>query len=203
MSNIIDLTPENLTTIQSLVAREQGRLVRSGQLNKGPAYYKACQEVGKAINPQIDGPELAAWIGKRAGVHAKDKRDFGTGRPPIAKQEPKCPRHPEQITFEVKNIPDRIKDSVTFEIIKGLTPPEKRLGRKPAWADAYKLVEDMPIGEWVAIKLQSSVLVERAQSTLSTYSKRYIKSKAQGWMLSTQKDQRDTCVLWLIKQNVN
>jgi hypothetical protein len=64
MSEKYDLVFENLSTIQSLIAQEQSRIVKEGTMNRSTAYHKACNNVGRnCILPPIDGPELASWVG--------------------------------------------------------------------------------------------------------------------------------------------
>lgn len=63
----LDLVPENLSAILSLIGREQGRLVKEEGLDKSPARYKAVEILcEKVIRPQVKASDLLSWIGKTA-----------------------------------------------------------------------------------------------------------------------------------------
>lgn len=67
-----DHIEEHIAEIKSLIGHEQGRLVKEGW-GKGPAYYQACENVGREhFQPPIGGPKLASKVGVLTMTHARD-----------------------------------------------------------------------------------------------------------------------------------
>lgn len=207
-----DLHDDNLKTIQSLIAIEQHRLIKSGGFNKGPAYYKACENVGQScIIPQVGGPELAAWVGARAGIHAR--RIGGNGEFSVKKDKPQM--YPMPVAIEPQNksrigVLDRAdvgKPTINYDVqdVIDLDPPEffsrsiHNSENHKKWQAAWERIKAAPIGEMFGITLADKAAATRCQTSCTTFSKKKLHSTENGWKLRSMIDKRRQNVLWFMK----
>lgn len=157
MDTVVKFDPEkisdHLSEIQSLIAKEQHHLADGGW-GMGPAYYQACENVGREhFFPFIGGPKLASEIGKLQARRARDgKAKIAKDVPPLFRLPDNNNRQSGQISIvmgEVEDIPqtagrasfssdpniEKLKASILAMSIGRQLPvmfDSKELGRKTA-----------------------------------------------------------------------
>lgn len=93
----IDLIPTNLSTICSLVAQEERKLIIGG-MTRSFAHVKAHETVATLIRPPNTGEELKRWIGREASALSRCKAK-GIGNTP-----PKVPNGSQWVTVDPETV---------------------------------------------------------------------------------------------------